>query len=60
MKKKACKKCKLLFDAAECPSCKSAQFVMNWKGRVTILSESSEIGKKTGMTVPGEYAIKVT
>jgi len=59
-KKKACKKCKIIVEGDECPVCKGTQFALNWKGRLFILSEKSEIGKKTGMAAKGEYAIKVT
>jgi len=59
-KKKACKRCKIMVDGDTCPICKGGQFAINWKGRVFILSEKSEIGKKTNMTKVGEYAIKVT
>ncbi|HII14573.1 MAG TPA: DNA-directed RNA polymerase subunit E'', partial [Nanoarchaeota archaeon] len=35
-------------------------FTETWKGRITILdAEKSEIAKKVGITVKGEYAIKV-
>ena len=59
-KKKACKKCKLIFEGEECPTCKSTQTIQNWKGRIYILdSKNSGIAKKTGAEVDGEYAIKV-
>ncbi len=61
MKKKACKSCKILYDGSECPICKSGLSVSNWKGRVFILDQNkSEIAKKIGIVVPGEYAIKVS
>ncbi len=61
MKKKACKSCKVLYDGSECPICKSSQSVSNWKGRIFIIDQNkSEIAKKIGIAVPGEYAIKVT
>ena len=60
-KKKACKKCKYFFDGNECPLCKSAQSVTNWKGRIHIVdSKQSGIAKKIGVENDGEYAIKVT
>ncbi len=59
MKKKACRRCKLMVDAEECPLCKTSQFAINWKGRIYILNQKSDIAKKTGMTALGEYAIKV-
>ncbi|PIN81931.1 DNA-directed RNA polymerase subunit E'' [Candidatus Woesearchaeota archaeon CG10_big_fil_rev_8_21_14_0_10_30_7] len=62
MKKKACKKCKLMFDSgSECPNCKNSNFSTNWKGRLNILdSKESFIAKQVGIDTAGEYAIKVT
>ncbi|MBS3172719.1 DNA-directed RNA polymerase subunit E'' [Candidatus Woesearchaeota archaeon] len=58
--KKACKKCKILVDGNVCPICKGNQFVDNWKGKIYIINaEHSEIAKKIGITIKGEYAIKV-
>lgn len=59
MKKKACRRCKLIVEENECPLCKTNQFSTTWKGRMYILNNKSEIAKKTGMTALGEYAIKV-
>jgi len=59
-KKKACKRCKIFVEKDECPICKGTQFATNWKGRIYILSDKSEIGKKTNLTKVGEYAIKVS
>ncbi len=60
MKKKVCKKCKLFVEGSECPVCKSNQFSTNWQGRLNIIdSNKSTISKKMGITVKGEYAIKV-
>ncbi|MBI4144842.1 DNA-directed RNA polymerase subunit E'' [Candidatus Woesearchaeota archaeon] len=60
-KKKACKKCKIFVDGDECPLCKGNQFVLNWKGRLNITdAQRSDIAKKIGVNVQGEYAIKVT
>lgn len=60
VKKKVCKKCKLFVDGTECPLCKGKQFSTNWQGRIIILDpEKSEIAKKIGIKVKGEYAIKV-
>ena len=59
-KKVACKKCKFLYEGTECPACKAAQPVTNWKGRIYITDvENSGIGKKVGVDKEGEYAIKV-
>lgn len=60
MKKKVCKNCKLFVEGDVCPICKTSQFSNNWQGRIYILdAEKSEIGKKIGIKVKGEYAIKV-
>ncbi len=60
-KKKACKKCKIFVEGDECPICKGGQFILNWKGRILIAdAERSDIAKKIGVKVKGEYAIKVT
>lgn len=59
-KKKACKKCKLFVEGDECPICKGKQFSPNWQGRIFILDPTkSEIAKKIGAEMKGEYAIKV-
>ena len=61
MKKKACRQCKIFVEGDECPICKSSQFVMNWKGRIAVLDNGrSDLAKKIGIKVKGEYAIKVT
>ena len=60
MKKKVCKKCKFFYEGEVCPVCKSNQFSLNWNGRIYIIdSKKSEISKKMGITINGEYAIKV-
>jgi len=60
MKKKVCKKCKIFVSGNECPICKGNQFSTNWQGRINILDvENSDIAKKIGIKVNGEYAIKV-
>ena len=59
VKKKACKNCKVFVKGNECPLCKSTDFTTYWKGRVIIFdAEKSEVGKKMGVKVKGEYAIK--
>ncbi|MDO8643179.1 MAG: transcription elongation factor subunit Spt4 [Candidatus Woesearchaeota archaeon] len=59
-KKKACKRCRLLFEESECPSCKSALVSTVWHGRLHILDpEHSVIAKKCGFDKKGEYAIKI-
>lgn len=61
MKKHACKKCKYLYEGAECPACKTTQPIQNWKGRIAIIdNKHSDIAKKIGAEQEGEYAIKVT
>lgn len=61
MKKKACKKCKIFVEGDECPVCKESNFVTNWKGRINVLdANKSNVAKKVGIAVKGEYAIKVS
>jgi len=58
--RKACSKCKIFVEGSQCPICKGTDLVTNWKGRIAIInSEKSEISKKAGFAVNGEYAIKV-
>ena len=58
-KKKACKNCKIFVKGTQCPLCHSGDLTTSWKGRVIIVdAEKSEIGKKMGIKVKGEYAIK--
>ena len=58
--KKVCKKCRIFVEGQECPLCHNSNFTETWKGRITILdAEKSEIAKKVGIDVKGEYAIKV-
>ena len=58
--KRACRSCKYLTDSNKCPLCHLDQFSESWKGRLVILNaEKSEIAKKVGIKVKGEYAIKV-
>jgi DNA-directed RNA polymerase subunit E" len=60
MKKKACKSCKIFVEGPECPICKGKKFSTNWQGRIYIIDpEKSDIAKKIGIKVKGEYAIKV-
>lgn len=60
MKKKVCRKCKMFVEGDVCPACKSNQFTTNWQGRLNILdANKSVIAKRLGITVKGEYAIKV-
>lgn len=60
MKKKVCKKCKYFYEGTTCPACKGNQTAQSWQGRLNVLdANKSEIAKKVGITVKGEYAIKV-
>jgi DNA-directed RNA polymerase subunit E" len=60
VRKNTCKKCKLFHDEESCPGCGSSQRATTWKGRINILnSDKSDIAKKIGTKVNGEYAIKV-
>ena len=60
MAKKVCRKCKIFVEKNECPVCKGNSFSDNWKGGIFIVdADKSEIGKKIGVKVKGEYAIKV-
>lgn len=50
----------MIYEGPECPSCHSNQFSNNFQGRIHILDpEKSEIAKKVGIKMKGEYAIKV-
>lgn len=50
----------MFVDGDNCPSCKSNQFTTSWQGRLNILdANKSIIAKKLGITIKGEYAIKV-
>lgn len=60
VKKNTCKQCKLFYDEDTCPNCKSSQRANNWKGRINVLNASkSDIAKKIGIEMKGEYGIKV-
>jgi DNA-directed RNA polymerase subunit E" len=60
MKKKACKKCKVITLDDKCPVCQSENLTINWKGKVHIIDpEKSKIAKIMGVQAKGEYAIKV-
>jgi len=59
-KKKACKKCKVFVEGDTCPQCKNSNFTTSWQGRLYLSdTENSSIAKEVGVTVKGEYAIKV-
>ncbi|MFW5746343.1 MAG: transcription elongation factor subunit Spt4 [Nanoarchaeota archaeon] len=58
-KKKACKECKAITEADECPYCKSTNLTTVFQGRVSILDPSkSEVAKRMSIHDKGEYAIK--
>ncbi len=53
-------KCRLFVDGSVCPVCNNSNFTDNWRGRLNIIdAEKSEIAKKVGIKVKGEYVIKV-
>ncbi|HLC97347.1 MAG TPA: transcription elongation factor subunit Spt4 [Candidatus Nanoarchaeia archaeon] len=59
-KKKACKQCKIFVEGDACPLCKGNTFTTSWQGRLYIADpQNSLIAQKVGVTVKGEYAIKV-
>lgn len=61
MKKKACRDCKAITTADECPKCASKNFVTNWKGRIIVVDHAkSGIAQKMGIATDGEFAIKVS
>ncbi len=58
--RKACRKCKAIFEGQQCPVCKGNQSSESWKGRIIVLDlENSEIAKKIKIPSKGEFAIKV-
>lgn len=60
MSKKVCKKCRIFVKGGECPICKGNNFTEIWQGKINILdANKSEIAKKIGINVKGEYVIKV-
>jgi len=60
---KACRKCRAIqHDKSNprCEVCNSTNLSDEWSGRVYIISpEDSEVAERLGITVPGEYALKV-
>ena len=50
----------MFVETDSCPNCHGNHFSTNWQGRIYINDpEKSEIAKKIGITMQGEYAIKV-
>ncbi len=59
-KRKVCKSCKAFYQGENCPICKGNQLAGVWQGRINILdANKSDIAKKMGIAIKGEYAIKV-
>lgn len=59
-KKKVCKKCRLFVEGNTCPICSSSNFTTSWQGRVYVVDAArSDIAQKVGITIKGEYAIKI-
>ncbi len=60
MKKKACRKCQVVFATDKCPICGATSFTTNIKGRIHILDPAkSRIAKTLEINAKGEYAIRV-
>ena len=60
MKKKVCKKCRIVTKTDKCPICNGTDLTTSWNGRIIIINhEKSEIAKKININSDGEYAIKV-
>ena len=59
-KKKACRRCKLFVEGADCPSCESTNFTTSWQGRLYVTDvQRSAIAGKLVIKLKGEYAIKI-
>jgi DNA-directed RNA polymerase subunit E" len=59
IKLRACRNCKNVTESERCEKC-GGETVLEWKGYLFILDPArSLIGKRAGITTPGEYAIKV-
>jgi len=59
--RKACKSCNKITEESVCPVCGSQELSTRFQGIVIILDpENSEVAKRLGITVPGEYALKVS
>jgi len=58
--RKACKKCKRIFENLEiCQECKE-KLTQSWKGAIIVSDpENSELAKKLGIKKPGKYAILI-
>ena len=50
----------MFIEGGECPACKTSSFSTNWQGRLAVIdANKSVIANKIGISVKGEYAIKV-
>jgi len=59
-KEKACRQCKTIYEGANCPRCKSAEFLDSFKGKISVLNpEESDIAKNLGLKEKGIYAIRL-
>ncbi|MEM2918017.1 MAG: transcription elongation factor subunit Spt4 [Candidatus Altiarchaeota archaeon] len=57
--RKACRKCKQIFDADICPNCKEPT-TQYWSGYLAVINpEKSEIAKRMNIKIPGEYVLKI-
>ncbi len=60
MARKVCINCKYFYEGEHCPICKGNQAADSWQGRVLVVdANKSIVAKKLGLTMKGEYAIKV-
>ncbi len=60
MKKKVCRTCRCFVEGDLCPICKKASFSTTFQGHTIILdANKSEIAKRMGIEIKGDYAIKV-
>lgn len=57
--KQACRNDKALTNQNKCDLCDSKDLSPNWKGRILVLSEKSEIAKKINLPKAGEYALRI-
>ena len=60
MREKACINCHMIVYGNICPNCKSTTLSDDFTGILFIIDpEISEIAKKSGISKPGKYALKV-
>jgi DNA-directed RNA polymerase subunit E" len=56
---RACKVCRRIMEEETCPVCRvtTSQY---WSGYLCVIDpEKSEVAKRMGLKIPGEYAMKV-